>query len=150
MYYIKSNMVLLPCKHRQVVKLNAMGALFYEKMSDNFMPIYVDATVFATGGQNCLVRIMNEDLGILRTGSKLLSVIDNIDEILSQCNEITGDGRILPYLRYSLKSMVILGRAILICSEKRRETRVAHIRDDYPENLNAYENCTIISYNGGK
>lgn len=100
--------------------------------------------------QNSLVRIMNEDLGILRTGSKLLSGIDNIDEILSQCGEITGDSRTLPYTRYSLKSMVILGRAILTCSENRRETRGAHIRDDYPETLKAYENCTIISYDGGK
>lgn len=100
--------------------------------------------------RNSLARIMNEDLGILRTGKKLKEGVENVDYYLSICDKIIYDSEISPYQGYSLSAMLTLGRAILTCAERRRETRGAHIRADYPQRGDIYEKCSVISYNGGK
>lgn len=93
---------------------------------------------------------MNEDLGILRTGEKLKEGLENVDYYLSVCDKIIYDSEVSPYQGYSLSAMLTLGRAILACAERRRETRGAHIRADYPLRSDAYEKCSVISYSGGK
>lgn len=100
--------------------------------------------------RNSLSQIMNEDLGILRTGEKLAEGIESIDYYLSINDKIIYDSEVSPYQGYSLSSMLTLGRAILTCAERRRETRGAHIRADYPQRSDVYEKCSVISYNGGR
>ncbi len=100
--------------------------------------------------RNSLSKIMNEDLGILRTRDKLTEGIQSIDYYISICDKIIYDSEISPYQGYSLSSMLTLGRAILACAERRKETRGAHIRADYPQRSDIYEKCSVISYNGGK
>ncbi|HJC23585.1 MAG TPA: FAD-binding protein [Candidatus Eisenbergiella merdavium] len=100
--------------------------------------------------RNSLSQIMNEDLGILRTGEKLKEGLESVDYYLSVCDKIIYDSEVSPYQGYSLSAMLTLGRAILACAERRRETRGAHIRADYPLRSDAYEKCSVISYSGGK
>ena len=93
---------------------------------------------------------MNKNLGILRTGENLIKGIESIDYYLSECNKIKFDSENSTYQGYSLSAMLTLARAILSCAENRKETRGAHIRSDYPQTLDIYEKCSIISYNSGK
>lgn len=99
--------------------------------------------------QNSLAQIMNEDLGILRTGTKLKAGMESLDYYLSVCDRILYDSDVSPYQGYSLHAMLTLGRAILTCAQARRETRGAHIRDDFPQRSDAFEACSLISYDNG-
>lgn len=93
-----------------------------------------------------LAKIMNDDLGITRTGDKLKQGMESMDYYLSISDKLIYDSEISPYQGYSLKGMLTLARAILTCAEKRKETRGAHIREDYPESNPDYQCSTIISY----
>lgn len=100
--------------------------------------------------KNSLAKIMNEDLGILRTGEKLASGIESIDYYLSVSEKLLYHSDVSPYQGYSLHPMLTLGRAVLTCAQSRRETRGAHIRADYPQRSDDFEKCTLISYSGGR
>lgn len=97
-----------------------------------------------------IAQLMDSNLGITRTGEKLRSGIDSMDFYLSVCDKLVFDCDISPYQGYRLKSMITLARAVLTCAEARKETRGAHIREDYPQQSDAYRCATVISYNGGK
>ena len=97
-----------------------------------------------------VAKTLNDALGITRTGDKLKSGIDSMVYYLSISDKFNFDCDISPYQGYSLKGMTTLARAILTCAEARKETRGAHIREDYPERSDEYCCATTISYNGGK
>ena len=95
-------------------------------------------------------KIMNEDLGITRTGKKLAQGLESIDYYLSVSDKLAFDSEISPYQGYSLKGMLTLARAVLTCADARKETRGAHIREDFPETSEDYRCATVISYQNGK
>lgn len=96
-----------------------------------------------------LADIMNANLGITRTGDKLKQGIESMDYYLSISDKLIYDSEISPYQGYSLKAILTLARAILTCADERKETRGAHIREDYPESSPGYQCATVISYDNG-
>ena len=97
-----------------------------------------------------IAKIINSDLGITRTGDKLRRGIESMDYYLSVCDKLKFDCEISPYQSYSLEGMITLAGAVLTCAEARKETRGAHIREDYPERSDDLCCATVISYNSGK
>ena len=93
---------------------------------------------------------MNEYLGITRIEKKLVQGMESIDYYLSVSDKLAFDSEISPYQGYSLKAMLTLARAVLTCAEARKETRGAHIREDYPERREEYQCSTVISYQKGE
>ena len=60
------------------------------------------------------------------------------------------DSDVSPYVGYSLSPMLLLARAILTSALARKETRGAHIREDYPERSEEYACCSVCTYQNGE
>ena len=97
-----------------------------------------------------VAKIMNDCLGITRTENKLLEGIKGIDYYISISDKLVFDADVSVYVGYSLKPMLILARAILTSALARKETRGAHIREDYPERSKEYEKCSVCAYLNGE
>jgi succinate dehydrogenase / fumarate reductase flavoprotein subunit len=97
-----------------------------------------------------IAKLMNDCLGITRTAEKLHEGIDSVDYYLSISDKLTFDPDVSPYVGYSIKPMLLLARAILTSALARRETRGAHIRNDYPERSTEYEACSVCAYRNGE
>lgn len=96
-----------------------------------------------------IAKLMNECLGITRNGEKLNAGINGVDYYLSISEKLVYDSDVSPYLGYSLRPMLILARAILKSALERKETRGAHIREDYPVQNEEYALCSICDYQDG-
>lgn len=96
-----------------------------------------------------LAKIMNDNLGITRSDKMLCEGINGVDYLLSVCDMIHYDTAFKPYEVYTLRSMLILARAILSCARARCESRGAHIREDYPGTSEEFKCATVISYDDG-
>ena len=96
-----------------------------------------------------LETVMHGNMGITRTGARLQEGIKSLDYYLSVCEKLHFDADFSPYHCYRVQAMLTLARAILTCAEARRETRGAHIREDYPETRDEFAKCTLIRYHGG-
>lgn len=97
-----------------------------------------------------IAKIMNECLGITRTEEKLINGISSIDYYLSISEKLVYDADVSPYIGYSLHSMLILAQAILTSALERKETRGAHIREDFPNCNDEYALCSVCEYQDGK
>lgn len=97
-----------------------------------------------------LAALMNKNLGITRTEKSLCEGIQSIDYYLSVSDKLKFDSEVSPYQGYSLKSMLLLSKAILMSARERRETRGAHIREDYPESRKEFECASYARYREGK
>ena len=93
---------------------------------------------------------MNDCLGITRTEEKLTEGIQSVDYYISISDKLMFDADVSPYVGYSMRPMLLLARAILACALERKETRGAHIREDYPERRGEYECCTLCEYRNGE
>ena len=97
-----------------------------------------------------IAKLMNESLGITRTEEKLTEGIQSVDYFLSISDKLAYDADVSPYIGYSLRPMLILARAILTSALMRKETRGAHIREDYPERSEEYALCSVCDYQNGE
>ena len=97
-----------------------------------------------------IAKLMNDCLGITRTEEKLNEGIQSIDYYLSISDKLTYDSDTSPYVGYSIRPMLLLARAILASALARKETRGAHIRNDYPERSEEYAYCSVCDYQNGK
>ncbi|MBO5485434.1 MAG: hypothetical protein J5988_00685, partial [Eubacterium sp.] len=96
-----------------------------------------------------LADLMNKCLGITRREEKLRDGIESIDYYLSISDKLKFDSEISPYQGYSLKNMLLLSKAILLSANERKETRGAHIREDYPEKKKEFECASYAEYKNG-
>ncbi|MEE1199565.1 MAG: FAD-dependent oxidoreductase [Christensenellales bacterium] len=97
-----------------------------------------------------IAKLLNDCLGITRTEENLLEGIRSVDFYLSVSEKLICDSDISLYIGYSLRPMLLLARAILTCALERRETRGAHIREDYPESCSEFALCTVCDYQNGE
>ena len=97
-----------------------------------------------------IAKLMNECLGITRTEEKLLEGIQSVDYFLSVTDKLTYDSDVSLYIGYSLRPLLLLARAILTSALERKETRGAHIRDDYPDRKDKFALCSICEYKNGE
>ena len=97
-----------------------------------------------------IAKIMNDCLGITRTENKLKEGIKSIDYYISISDKLVFDADVSVYIGYSLRPMLLLARAILTSALARKETRGAHIREDYPENNKEFELCSVCDYSNGE
>lgn len=97
-----------------------------------------------------IAKLMNSCLGITRTEEKLKEGILSVDYYLSISDKLVYDADVSPYIGYSLRPMLILARAILTSALERRETRGAHIREDYPQSLEEFALCSVCDYINGE
>lgn len=97
-----------------------------------------------------IANLMNDCLGITRSEKKLKDGISSVDYYISVSEKLIFDSDVSLYVGYSIKPMLLLARAILTSALERRETRGAHIRDDYPERSAEYDNCSFCTYRNGE
>ena len=97
-----------------------------------------------------IAKLMNDCLGITRTEEKLLEGIQSVDYYISISDKLAYDSDVSPYIGYSLRPMLLLARAILTSALERKETRGAHIRNDYPERDEKLAFCSICEYQNGE
>ena len=99
--------------------------------------------------RDMLSETMRDCLGIVRSAEKLRQGIDDVSFYLSAADKIHYDSSELAYFGYSLKGILTLAKATLICAESRDESRGAHYRSDHPALKDDHEAATIISYDNG-
>ena len=109
----------------------------YFETKSRFSAVYVRCEI---------AKLMNDCLGITRTEEKLNEGIQSIDYYLSVSDKLTYDSDVSPYVGYSIRPMLLLARAILESALARKETRGAHIRNDYPERSEEYAYCSVCAY----
>jgi succinate dehydrogenase / fumarate reductase flavoprotein subunit len=93
---------------------------------------------------------MKENLGIERCEERLENGITDISFYLSVIDKIHYDNSEMTYFAYSLKGILTLAKATLLCALNRKESRGAHIRSDYPDASGEYGAATVISYDNGE
>jgi succinate dehydrogenase/fumarate reductase flavoprotein subunit len=80
----------------------------------------------------------------------LIEGIKSIDYFLSISDKLVYDADVSVCIGYSLRPMLILARAILTSALARKETRGAHIREDYPQTSKEYEMSSVCDYLNGE
>ncbi len=99
--------------------------------------------------RDLLAQNMQDNLGISRNSDRLLQGIEDVSYYLSIAEKIQYDNSELIYYGYSLKPILTLAKATLVCALSRRESRGAHFRSDHPETKEEWASATIISYDDG-
>lgn len=97
-----------------------------------------------------LAKLMKDCLGVVRTEKKLMEGLESVDYYLSISEKLVYDSDVSAYVGYSLRPMLLLARAILTSALARKETRGAHIREDYPARSTEYDYCSVCDYQNGE
>lgn len=95
-------------------------------------------------------RILNENLGITRTEENLESGLEDIRFYKKIMEHIQLDPEVSVYRSIRVKYMLLLAEAIILSAIERRESRGAHIREDYPEKSDSYAASSIAQYMDGE
>ena len=93
-----------------------------------------------------IAKIMDSCLGITRNEEKLRKGIEDIEYYINVSEQLNFDSDVSFYVSYSLKSLLALAKAILLSALERKESRGAHIREDYPTKEEEYSKASYISY----
>lgn len=97
-----------------------------------------------------LAKLMKDCLGVVRTEKKLAEGIESVDYYLSISEKLVYDADVSAYVGYSLRPLLLLARAILTSALARKESRGAHIREDYPQRSAEYHYCSVCDYQNGE
>lgn len=113
----------------------------HKASKSNFSAVYIRYEI---------AKLMNDCLGITRNEEKLQEGIRSIDYYLSISEKLVFDSDVSPFVGYSIRPMLLLARAILTSALSRKETRGAHIREDYPQRSAEYDGCSVCRYENGQ
>ena len=123
----------------------AVKALEYHEDSGNAKAAegsYMDGIVKLRG-------IMRSGMGIVRDEESLKSAIAQIDE-LSDSVKGTYDPSANVCENRALKNFCLLGKAMLMSAQARKESRGAHTRSDYPGEQEEYQKQSMARLDGDK
>ncbi len=88
-----------------------------------------------------LSEIMNGSMGIYRNEEDLRTALAKLDEL-----DINVGGSYYDYIKS--ESLILLAKACILSALKRKESRGAHQRIEYPQSSDEYKKTTCITYDG--
>lgn len=93
--------------------------------------------------------ILQQGLGIIRNEKTLQDALEKINQLIEKIGT-TYDETATELENQSLADCCILGKAMLLCADARKESRGAHTRSDYPRENDSYEKQTIAELINGE
>ncbi len=96
-----------------------------------------------------LRHILQKGLGIVRDEKTMrgaLTELTELQEKIADCYDPTAS----VYENESLQNCCLLGQALLLSADNRKESRGAHTRSDFPEEHSEYQKQTVANYFDGK
>ncbi|MCR5420571.1 MAG: FAD-binding protein [Lachnospiraceae bacterium] len=100
--------------------------------------------------RDMLADTMGQNLGIVRNEEAMKKGLSDLDYYLSICDRLSFDSSVSMYTNYSLKAILTLAKATLLCALYRNESRGAHFRSDFPDIDDAFAFATIIANDEGQ
>lgn len=103
---------------------------------------------YADGIQS-LRKILQKGLGIIRDAGSMQAALSELAELRER---VFGsyDPTASVYENESLQNICLLGQAMLMSADARKESRGAHTRSDFPEECSEYQKQTAAHYADGK
>lgn len=106
--------------------------------------------------QSRLQEMMQDLVGIVRTGRELDEAVERIGALQREAREVSADGNrsYNPgwHTALELSHMLTVAQAIALSARARKESRGGHFREDYPEKSEAFanENTSITQNSAGE
>lgn len=95
-----------------------------------------------------LRKTLRTGLGIVRSEAGLQQALDELEGLLESAAQ-TRDETASLWENQALFQSCLLGKAMLLSAQARKESRGAHVRSDYPAEDPAYQKQTIAMYHTG-
>ena len=96
-----------------------------------------------------LRRILQNGLGIVRSGESIRAALSELTDLQERTSK-SYDPCASIYENEMLKNSCLLGQALLMSADSRKESRGAHVRSDFPEERDEFQKQTIARQRGSK